>query len=299
MLTTVPVMKSHFIDVDGAVHYQEVGEDGPVLVLIHGIGASYLSWYPVMDALAEQHRVLAIDLIGHGFTPPHGRKATVHRNAELVADFADVMSDQQVILVGNSMGGLVAMLTAVSRPDLVAGLVLVNTALPIVSVRSLSRERQRLAWPLLPIVGNSAARYYYHERSIEQEVDETFALVLSEGTQVEPLHRAAAIELARARREMEWSIPAFTEAARSIAIELASARRFRKTLHQISQPTLLLHGTDDQVVHPASAEWAARERPDWAFEMIPAMGHTPQIEDPELFVSLLEKWIDSAVLQPF
>jgi pimeloyl-ACP methyl ester carboxylesterase len=298
-LTTVPVMKSQFVDVDGPVHYQEVGEDGPVLILLHGIGASYLSWYPVVEALAEQHRVLAVDLIGHGFTPPHGRKATVHRNAELVADFADIMSEQQVVLVGNSMGGLVAMLTAVNRPELVAGLILVNTALPIVSVRSLSRERQRLAWPLLPVLGNSAARYYYHERTVEQEVDDTFQLVLSRGASVDPLHRAAAIELARARREMEWSIPAFTEAARSIAVELASARRFRKTLHKVSQPTLLVHGTEDQVVHPRSAEWAARERPDWTFEMIPSMGHTPQIEDPEMFVSLVENWVDAAVLQSF
>ena len=292
-------MKSHFIDVDGSVHYQEVGEDGPVLILVHGIGASYLSWYPVVEALAEQHRVLAIDLIGHGFTPPHGRKSTVARNAELLAEFADVMTDQQVILIGNSMGGLVSMLTAVNRPELVAGLVLVNTALPIVSVRSLSRERQRLAWPLVPLLGNSAARYYYHERTVEEEVDDTFQLVLSRDATVDPLHRAAAIEMARARREMEWSIPAFTDAARSIALELASTRRFRKVIHQVSQPTLLMHGTEDQVVHPRSAEWAANERPDWQFEMIPFMGHTPQIEDPGLFVSIVEKWIDTTVLQPF
>lgn len=290
-------MKSHFIDVDGPVHYQEVGDGGPVLVLVHGIGASYLSWYPVVEALGENHRVLAIDLVGHGFTPPHGRRASVRRNAELLAEFSDVMTDQQVILVGNSMGGLVSMLTAVARPELVAGLILVNPALPVVSVRSISRDSQRLAWPLLPLLGNSAARYYYHERSIEDEVDDTFRLVLSRGTTIDPLHRAAAIELARARREMEWSIPSFTEAARSIARELASSRRFRKTLHQISQPTLLIHGTEDRVVPPASARWAAEERPDWTFEMIEGMGHTPQIEDPDLFVGLVEDWLHDSVLQ--
>ncbi len=290
-------MKSHFIDVDGPVHYQEVGDGGPVLVLVHGIGTSYLSWYPVVAALGEHHRVLAIDLIGHGFTPPHGRRATVRRNAELLADFADVMSEHQVILVGNSMGGLISILTAVSHPQLVAGLVLVNPAMPIVSVKSLSRERQRLALPLLPLLGNSAARYYYHERTVEEEVDETFQLVLSRGANVHPLHRAAAIEMARARREMEWSIPAFTESARSIAMELASARRFRKILHQISQPTLIIHGTEDKVVHPSSAQWAAKERPDWDFVMIEDMGHTPQIEDPEMFVTLVQDWIHEKVLQ--
>ncbi|MGA9595329.1 MAG: alpha/beta hydrolase [Acidimicrobiia bacterium] len=291
-------MRSHFIDVDGSVHYVATGDGGPVMVLVHGIGASYISWYPVFEALGQSYRVFAVDLIGHGFTPPHGRKATVRSNAEMLARFADALSDEQVILVGNSMGGLVSMLTAVSHPDLVAGLVLVNTALPIVSVKSLSLESQRLAWPLVPLLGNNAARYYYHERTVEQEVDETFRLVLSRGAEVRPLHRAAAIEMARARREMEWSIPAFTEAARSIAVELASSRRFRKTLHQISQPTLLIHGTDDRVVHPTSARWAANERPDWDFQMIEGMGHTPMIENPALFVELVDEWIHHKVLQP-
>ncbi len=292
-------MKSHFVDVDGSVHYQEVGDDGPVLILVHGIGASYLSWYPVVETLSEHHRVLAIDLIGHGFTPPHGRKATVRRNAELLADFADVMSEHQVILVGNSMGGLVSLLTAVTRPDLVAGLILVNPALPIVSVKSLSREKQRLALPLLPVLGNSVARYYYHERTAEEEVDETFRLVLSDGATVHPLHRAAAVEMARARRKMEWSIPSFTDSARSIAVELASARRFRKLIHQVSQPTLLIHGSNDRLVHPTSAEWAANERPDWQYLMIEGMGHTPQVENPEMFTSLVTDWVHDTVLQVY
>lgn len=290
-------MKSTFIDIDGPVHYAATGDGGPVLLLIHGIGTSYISWYPVFEALGERHRVFAIDMIGHGFTPPHGRRATMRRNAELVADFADRLSDEQVILVGNSMGGLISMITAVTHPGLVAGLVLVDPALPIVSMKSLSRESQRLAWPLVPLLGTGAARYYYHERSIEDEVDQTFDLVLSRGAEVQPLHRAAAIEMARARREMEWSIPAFTESARSIAVELASPRRFRKMLHQISQPTQLIHGTEDRVVRPESARWAARERPDWDFEMIKGMGHTPMIEDPDLFVSLVDTWIRSTVLQ--
>lgn len=284
-------MKSHFIDVGGPTHYQELGNGGSPLVLAHGIGASYLSWYPVVEELAKHHRVLVLDLIGFGFTPPHGRRATVRRNAELVVEFAETMTDEPVTLIGNSMGGLVSMIAAVDRPDVVDRLILVNPALPVVSVRSISRDGQRLVLPLLPLVGNTAARYYYHERSPEDEVDETLRLVLSDGVEIDPLYRAAAVEMARARREMEWNIPSFTEAARSIARELAPRRRFRHLLHQVTQPTLLIHGTDDRVVQAASALWAAEQRPDWAFEMINNMGHTPQLEDPELFVSLVESWL--------
>lgn len=288
-------MKSHFIDVDGPTHYQEVGGSGPPLVLVHGIGASYLSWQPVVESLGENHRVLVIDLIGFGFTPPHGRRATVQRNGELLADFIDVMCGEPVTVVGNSMGGLVSMLAAVDRPESVKQLVLVNPALPIVSVRSLSRERQRLVLPLLPVLGNTAARYYYHERSPEDEVDDTLRLVLSRGTRIDPMYRAAAIEMARARREMEWNIDCFTDAARSIAVELASQRRFRRLLHRVTQPTLLIHGLEDRVVPRRSAEWAARQRPDWAFEMIDDMGHTPQIENPDLFVDIVETWLRQPV----
>ena len=289
-------MKSHFIDVGGPTHYLEAGDTGSTLVLIHGIGASYLTWQPVVEQLAQKHRVLVPDLIGFGFTPPHGRKATVQRNAELLNDFIEAMTDEPVILIGNSMGGLVSMLAATRQPELTDRIVLVNPALPVVSVRSLSRDSQRLVLPLLPLLGNTAARYYYHERSPEDEVDDTLRLVLSNGATVDPLYRAAAIEMARARREMEWSIHAFTDAARSIAVELASQRRFRRVLHQVAQPTLLIHGTEDKVVPPRSAWWAANERPDWAFEMIEDMGHTPHIERPEMFIDLVEDWLRQPVI---
>ncbi len=295
-MTTVAPMKSHFIDVGGPTHYLEAGDTGSTLVLVHGIGASYLTWQPVVEQLAESHRVLVLDLIGFGFTPPHGRRATVQRNGELVNDFIEIMSDEPVTLIGNSMGGLVSMLAATGQPELTDRIVLVNPALPVVSVRSISRDSQRLVLPLLPLLGNTAARYYYHERSPEDEVDDTLRLVLSNGANVDPLYRAAAIEMARARREMEWSIHSFTDAARSIAVELASQRRFRRLLHQVTQPTLLIHGTEDKVVPPRSAWWAAKERPDWAFEMIEDMGHTPHIEAPEMFIDMVEEWLREPVI---
>lgn len=287
-------MKSHFIDVGGPSHYQELEGDGPPVVLVHGIGASYLSWYPVVELLAERHRVLVPDLIGFGFTPPHGRKATVRRSAEFLIEFVETMTEGPVTLVGNSMGGLVSMLAAVQQPDVVDRLILVNPALPVVNLRSISRDSQRLVLPLLPMVGNSAARYYYHERTPEEEVDDTLQLVLSRGTTIDPLYRAAAIEMARARREMEWNVPSFTDAARSIAAELRSRRKFGQLLHQVSQPTMLIHGTEDRVVPAESARWAAGQRPDWTFHMIENMGHTPQIQDPELFVDLVESWLAPA-----
>ena len=75
-LTTVSPMKSHFVDVDGPTHYQEIGSEGSVLILVHGIGASLSLLVSRCRDAGAHHRVLALDLIGFGFTPPHGRPAT-------------------------------------------------------------------------------------------------------------------------------------------------------------------------------------------------------------------------------
>jgi pimeloyl-ACP methyl ester carboxylesterase len=284
-------MQSRFIDLGGPVHYQEAGASGSPLLLVHGIGASYISWLTVIEQLAEHHRVLALDLIGFGFTPPHGRRATVRQNADLVVRFVQEMYSQPVTLIGNSMGGLVSMLAAAKQPAIADHLILVNPALPLMSLSSISRDTQRLVLPLVPFFGNTLASRYYHARTPEQEVDELLALVLSPGAAVDEHYRAAAIEMARARRQMEWTNDAFADAARSSAVELVSPRRFSRLMHQVTQPTLLIHGTGDRVIPPASARWAAKQRPDWDFHMIDGMGHTPQLENPTLFHALVEDWL--------
>jgi len=65
------------VDLDGQVHYADFGGHGKPIVLIHGLGGSRLNWLAVAPGLAEDNRVYAIDLIGHGLTPRAGRKATL------------------------------------------------------------------------------------------------------------------------------------------------------------------------------------------------------------------------------
>src|SRR3989449_5872817 len=123
-------MRSRTIDLDGPVHYADYGGTGPTLVLVHGLGGSHVNWLAVAPVLARRARVLAVALAGFGRTPLGERWADVHANRVLLDRFLDAGAGGPAVLVGNSMGGLVAMMEAALAPERVAGLVLVAPAQP-------------------------------------------------------------------------------------------------------------------------------------------------------------------------
>ena len=119
-------MWSATIDVDGPVHLAEWGSGPARIVLVHGLGGSHLNWMRVAPQLTRYGRVLALDLPGFGLTPVNGRLATVPAYAALLDRVIDQTCTEPVVLVGNSMGGLIALTEASLHPARVAGLVLVE-----------------------------------------------------------------------------------------------------------------------------------------------------------------------------
>src|SRR5690242_15324534 len=128
---TVLIVESLTVDLDGPVHYASYGGTGDPLVLIHGLGGSHLNWMAVGDRLAIRHRVFAPDLLGFGLTPMRlGQRATLESNQALLEGFLERVVEGPATLVGNSMGGRLALQVAAHRPDLVRRLVLVDPAAP-------------------------------------------------------------------------------------------------------------------------------------------------------------------------
>ena len=285
-----------FIDLDGPVHFLDHGGDGSTMILVHGLAGSYLNWQSVAPRLAESYHVVSIDLAGFGLTPPAGRGCSVQANQKLLHRFGRAMSpDDPVILVGNSMGGLVSMLEASANPDRVRALVLINPALPLVDLGGVNTfTLQRLVVPTFPGIGKGAMRRYYEATSAEERVDEAIAYITADPSVVSEARRHASIEMQKLRDEMEWSVPAFVEASRSIAATLTKRRSFDKMMHKISCPTLLIHGEQDRVVGPYSARWAARQRPDWHFRMFHGVGHVPMIEAPDEFMRTVDGFLADA-----
>ncbi len=111
----------------GGTHLYAGGQ-GPPVVLLHGLGGSAANWVQVFPGLVGAHRVLALDLPGHGGSPSLPRGATVSDFAAVVATTLDIEGVGAALVAGHSFGGQVALRLALQRPDLVAGLLLVAAA---------------------------------------------------------------------------------------------------------------------------------------------------------------------------
>jgi pimeloyl-ACP methyl ester carboxylesterase len=293
-------MKSQTIDLDGALHYADHGGDGPTLVCVHGLGGSHVNWSAVAPTLAERARVLAPDLAGHGYTPLTGRTATLGANTRLLGRFLDAVADGPVILVGNSMGGLIAMLQTAANPASVAGLVLVNPSLPRAPGARFDPEITRsFAAYALPGVGMRFLRERRARLGARGAVAETLRYCCADPSRVPLDAIETAVAFAEERFQMPWADDAFLQAARSI-LAIHAGRRSRELVRRLPPvPTLLMHGVKDRLVPFASARLAARQRPDWTFEVLEDVGHVPQLEVPELFVDLIWNWRGGAGAQAF
>ena len=123
-MTTRP--QDHFIQVQGhTVRYWAQGEAGPTVLLLHGISCSVVEWEHNIAALATQHRVIALDLLGCGLSDkPLDADYDMQSQAKFVFAFMDAMGLSHASMVGNSMGGRIALECAAMHPERVRSLVL-------------------------------------------------------------------------------------------------------------------------------------------------------------------------------
>ena len=129
--------QSRWVDIGGPVRYLDFGgpAHGPVIVCVHGLGGSAVNWSAIAPLLTGRCRLLAPDLAGHGLTQSGGRGTDVVANRSLLHEFIESVPGSPVILMGNSMGGMISLLEASAAPDAVVGLILVDPALPFVPAR--------------------------------------------------------------------------------------------------------------------------------------------------------------------
>ena len=287
-------MESRTVELDGPVHYVEWDgpRDGPTFVLVHGLGGSHANWLSVAPGLARQGRVLAPDLAGFGRTPPAGRRATLGANRRLLHRFIEATDASPAILVGNSMGGAISAMQASSEPETAAGLVLVDPALP--RTRSVTPDplvAAVFATYMVPGVGEQFIRRRAKLLGPEKLVRETMRMCCVDPSRIDPAVIDAHVALATERQGYPWAHRAFLTAARSLLRRLARRERYLAMLHEISCPTLMIHGEKDRLVPVASARAIAQMRPEWTVQMFEDIGHVPQLEDPELWLATVNLWL--------
>jgi len=283
------------IEADGPIHFADFGGEGRPMVLVHGLGGACENWLAVGGLLAEHARVLAPDLPGFGRTPPAGREITIAASQRALHRFLEAAVGEPAILVGNSMGGLIAMMQAARESASVAGLVLVAPAQPRVRGGRIELAVQAL-FALYAIPG--VARWFLRTRAArlgpEGLVAELLRLLCTDGSRVPAAVRSAHVELVRARiQTMPWANDAFLSATRSLLIEIFRRRRYYRMIEGIAVPTLMIHGRDDRLVPLASSQALIRRRPRWILETLEDVGHVPQLESPERFVDAVVRWLQS------
>jgi pimeloyl-ACP methyl ester carboxylesterase len=122
-------MGSVVID-ERTIHYHAVGDPARVkglrLLYVHGTGCTGEVWIPHMNAMADAHTAVAIDLPGHGRSPGRGFRG-VGDYTYFVGELARALQWDRFVVVGHSLGGAIALLTALYHADRLDGLVLVDT----------------------------------------------------------------------------------------------------------------------------------------------------------------------------
>jgi pimeloyl-ACP methyl ester carboxylesterase len=236
--------------------------------------------------------VLALDLAGFGHTRSGRRSTSVQANAQLLLRFLDEVAGTPAILVGNSMGGLISILLAAQHPEAVAGLVLVDPALPI-ALGSWPDPRVAMAFAtfLVPAVGRRVLARRRDSTSAEEAAHALLRLCCADPSRVPDDVVDLHIDLAARRRDYPDVDSELLTAAQSLMWVLADRRRLAEMQRSIDVPVLLMHGDQDRLVSIASARAAAAANPSWRFEVATGIGHVPQLEAPEWTLDAMLGWL--------
>lgn len=274
-----PLMSSvehHRVDSDGvSIHYATLG-DGPLVVMIHGFPDFWYSWREQMPAVADAgFRVAAMDTRGYNLSDrPEGVDAYDMRH--LVADVVAVIRDQgeeRAVVVGHDWGGMIAWSTAMSRPDAVERLIVLNLPHP----KGLSRE---LAENPEQQEASQYARDFQEPGS-------------HQGLSAEALARWVEDEDARARY-----VEAFERSSFESMMAYYKANYPRPPYQEMPEPprigvpVLQIHGLADPYLLAGALEgtWRWIDAP-YTLVTIPGVGHFVQQEAAELVTETMVRWL--------
>jgi pimeloyl-ACP methyl ester carboxylesterase len=267
------------LDID--TFYLEAGS-GPPVVLLHGLGATNASMLPTLAELSHDHRVLAPDLPGFGDSGKPVRDYDPAFYARWLGAFLDAVGVERAVLIGNSMGGRIAIEMGLSAPERVERLVLFAP--------SMAFKRFREATTLVRLVAAElGAMPMLVPRPL---VMATLRLMFSRPERLhDAWYDAAADEFARVFASARGRM-AFFSASRQIYLEEAHGEHgFWDRLSSLTPPALFLWGEADQLVPWRFAPHVERLLPEARSIVLPDCGHVPQFEHPQTTHRLVREFL--------
>lgn len=298
LFDTVPISEladpdSKFIEVNGLqVHYKIYGSGQPVMILLHGFGASTFSWREVTGPLSQKGTVIAYDRPAFGLTdrPMPGSWSgespySAQSNVNLLFGLMDALNIQQAVLVGNSAGGTVAVQAALQNPMRVSGLVLVDAAIysgggtrfglmaPLVNTPQMNHIGPYLSRTLGGDQGTQYIRSAWHDPSrITDEITAGYH---------KPL------------RTDNWDVALWEFTKAGSGNEDLSGR-----LNELKLPVLVISGDDDQIIPTELSVQLGKDIPGAQTVIIPKCGHLPHEERPQEFLLAVEAFLKTIPITP-
>jgi pimeloyl-ACP methyl ester carboxylesterase len=287
--------ESRTVDLGGPVHYVDFGgpDDGPAVVLVHGLGGSHLNWDLLAPLLRSHARVRAIDLPGFGRSEPGDRRTTVHDNVVVLDRFLAEVVGEPAVLVGNSMGGMISILQAARSPRTVTGLVLLDAAVPGPRRALDPLVAVTFAVYAVPMLGE---RFLWLRRKRSTPLAQVRDMLRLCGVDPDELPSEVidrSITLLEQRQDVAGMDKAFLSAARSLVRLLVDPRGYRKAMASVGVPVLMVQGDQDRLVPVAAARDISRRHPDWQYLELPGIGHVPQLQVPEQVGAEILAWLDT------
>ncbi|MCX6274869.1 MAG: alpha/beta hydrolase [Bacteroidetes bacterium] len=231
--------------------------NGPVLVLLHGLFGALSNWVDVVERFKMKYRVV-IPLMPIYTLPV--LNTNVKALAEFVNDFIAHMKFDNVVLIGNSLGGHVTLVYVRKHPERVTGMVLTGSS-------GLYENAMGGSFPKREdrnyIKQKVEVTFYNPKSATEELVDECFTIVNDKGKLIRILSLAKS----------------------------AIRHNMSEDLKDINIPTCLIWGKQDTITPPDVAEEFNRLLPKCELHWIDKCGHAPMMEQPQQFNDILDQWL--------
>jgi pimeloyl-ACP methyl ester carboxylesterase len=255
---------------------------------VHGLGGASTNWTDLAGLLAVRFQGWALDLPGFGRSrPPLRNRYSVRGHVEAVVDVLEHIvrtpgpgSGEPVHLLGNSLGGLVSVLVATRRPDLIASLTLVSPAMPVYRVPpAFSRALVLLLLPGIPTLAERRMAGIAPETHVRQMIRMCFG----DPMRVPRERVEQAVQEMRERADQPWADRALTRSMRGLITSYLRVGRANawRAARALRPPTLVLWGSRDKLVDPALAPRLAAAIPDSRLVVLDGVGHVAMLEAPE------------------
>ena len=272
------------IEIDGtSVNYVDIGEEGGhrPIVFVHGLSGQWQNWLENIPRFAQERRVVAMDLPGHGMTEMPREKITIELYGNFVADLCRRLDLAPAVVVGNSMGGFVAAEVAIRAPEIVERLMLLSAAgISQIDIAKRPALAAGKAAGFLATANIAQKRWIARRRVLRHWV---MSLIVRHPSAI----KADAMFEALMKGADK---PGFEDALRA-CLEYD----FRDRLPQIGSPTLVIWGEKDMIIPVKDADAFVSMIEGARKVILEDTGHVPMFERPRAFNELLREFLDYEV----